>query len=228
MPGLVWLALRNSLRSVTFYFFGYLKITGPRALFSHTSSVSLGSLQISQWGSANERIEAFRPTSSRRSQGPIEYIVEEVSSGHWRYWTCFISTRFSILSYTVYIIRFLKTEEPEKILDWHFRNVDKISGGREGYARRFPVEYYRVDTISGMIGFTLVYEDQGQLTGYIGVRIDQESSPHGASVCGFYVVPQRRLSGYGRALAERAVVVTREKRSSVIKCGGWITEALVD
>lgn len=109
------------------------------------------------------------------------------------------------------MVRYIKAEEQDHILAWHFRNVDSAPGGRESYARAFPAEYRHViETLNGEAGFVLVAEEGGSIAGYIGVRIDEAPSPSRAYLCGFYVEPKKRREGYGRALAEQAVALTKE------------------
>lgn len=58
------------------------------------------------------------------------------------------------------MIRFMKAEESEKVLNWHFRNIDKTLGGREAYAEKFPAEYHQViNTVSGKDGFISIIHD---------------------------------------------------------------------
>jgi ribosomal protein S18 acetylase RimI-like enzyme len=109
----------------------------------------------------------------------------------------------------------MRAEELEKVLDWHFRNVDSVPGGRKLYSQRFPSEYNSViGTLSGKTGFVIIAETDTELVGYISVSIDKQPHPYRAELCGFYVVPQYRRQGYGRALAEKAVVITREKKAA--------------
>lgn len=110
------------------------------------------------------------------------------------------------------MIRFIRENEIDTVLNWHFRHVDTSPGGRAAYAKRFPT-YYKVSvsTIKGVTGFVLVAEDNGTIAGYVGVTFDDSGSQRDATLCGFYVVPERRRKGYGRALAEKAVATAREK-----------------
>lgn len=109
------------------------------------------------------------------------------------------------------MVRPMKPTEKDKVLEWHFRNVDKLPGGRDEYARKFPAEYQRtIDTLNGKEGFVLIADD-GELSGYIGIRIDRHSFPYRAYLSGFYVEPQKRQKGYGRELAESAIKEAAEK-----------------
>jgi ribosomal protein S18 acetylase RimI-like enzyme len=113
------------------------------------------------------------------------------------------------------MIRFIKPEELEMIVDWHFRQVDVVSGGRKLYAQKFPTEYRAaVDTLCGKTGFVLVAVPKNSIVGYIGIAIDKQSNPYRANLCGFYVEPQNRRNGYGRELANKAIETAREKGAS--------------
>lgn len=120
------------------------------------------------------------------------------------------------------MIRPAKSTEIKTVLAWHFRHVDTAPDGRAGFAEKFPVEYARINNIvAGNQGQVFIAECNGAPVGYIGIAIDKTPRSSHAEVCGFYVLPQHRKNGYGRALAEHAIKAAKQEsvRSLSVEVG---------